>query len=250
MIFEEIIYSVRQYPRAWKFIKAQGLWWIFVIPFFLAILLFLLFVWGGNEMVDNMWLFLAAYFPDKASSGFMKFLEGLFHIVVKLLLLLFYLKINRYFLLILLSPFFSYVSEVVQSRMTGKKKKNSLKIVFSDAIRGVRIAGRNLFLELSFSLLIFVASFIFPFGFPIYSILLLGVESYFWGFSMLDLRNEFHSVPVKDSLEEVKKHPGLAIGNGLPMILGLLVPVLGITFMPMFALVAGAFSANDRFLFR
>jgi len=93
-------------------------------------------------------------------------------------------------------------------------------------LRGIKINGRNLVMELLLTIPILLLKFI-PVVNIFSTILLFAVQAYYAGFGNMDYTLERH-YQYKESLQFVRKHRGLAIGNGIVFILFLLVPVVGV----------------------
>ncbi len=239
--------AIKAYRLAWRFVVTNRMWWIFLVPFGLAVGLFSLVDWLSGQLHIHLWELISGHFPILLEpSWWWEFTSWLLKLTLKVLLFLFYLKIYRYLTLLLLSPVFSMVSELLQNKLTGHQKPFSFVATLKDFWRGVRVAFRNLSRELFYSLIIYVLALLLPIGLPIYSILLLLVESYFWGAAMIDYRNEYFGLSVRKSIDMQSKFKGLAIGNGLILNLGLLVPLAGITFMPMLALISAGISLHQK----
>jgi CysZ protein len=114
----------------------------------------------------------------------------------------------------------------------------------ADCTRGMRIAFKNFFIELFITIGILIFSLLIGWLLPIAPLAILVIESYFFGYAMIDYRNEYYDIPRSESHEMITDHPGLAIGNGLFFNLSLLVPLLGILFAPVIALIAAGLTVN------
>ena len=68
--------------------------------------------------------------------------------------------------------------------------------------------------------------------------LLFFISSYYYGFSFMDYTAERRKLTVKESIHFVKQNKGLAIGNGLPFALALLIPVIGVSLSGFIALIS------------
>ena len=69
------------------------------------------------------------------------------------------------------------------------------------------------------------------------TILLFLIQSYYAGFGNIDYTLERH-FNYKESIDFVKNHRGLAIGNGIVFMLLLFVPVLGIILVLPFSVIS------------
>jgi len=124
---------------------------------------------------------------------------------------------SGFFLLIILSPIFSMVSEEVTQRLAGKVYKFSLTQFIKDVLRGIKIAVRNLFYEYAAIAIISIILHFLPEKNIISltgNVLLFLITSYFYGFSIMDYALENNRVGYQESVAFVRNHMGLAIGLG------------------------------------
>jgi CysZ protein len=143
--------------------------------------------------------------------------------------------------LIIGSPLFAYLSEKTESIMEGKDFPFSFKQLLNDVYRGIRLALRNTLWQAVFTISILIISF-FPVIGWITPLVMLFVECYYYGFSMLDYSCERHKMSPSESVSFIGKHKGLAIGNGMIFYLMHLVPFAGWIFAPAYAVVAATIS--------
>jgi uncharacterized protein involved in cysteine biosynthesis len=124
---------------------------------------------------------------------------------------------SGFFLLLVLSPIFSMVSEEVTQNLAGKIYRFSLTQLLKDVLRGIRIAFRNLFYEYLAIVIISIILHFLPEN-VIVSIsgkaLLFLITSYFYGFSIMDYALENHRINYNKSVTFVRTHAGFAIGLG------------------------------------
>ena len=142
-----------------------------------------------------------------------------------------------------MAPVMAYLSERVETIITGKKYAFNLQQFISDVIRGIALAIRNLLIEFVILFLLFILSNVPIIGW-VTPILLLIVECYFFGFAMLDYSNERKRLTIKESTSLIYKHKGLAIGNGMAFYLLMLVPVIGLMIGPSYGVVAATIATN------
>ncbi|HIN39859.1 MAG TPA: EI24 domain-containing protein, partial [Flavobacteriales bacterium] len=77
-------------------------------------------------------------------------------------------------------------------------------------------------------------------------VLMLIVEFFFYGFSMIDYSNERMKLSVKESTKYIYSNKGLAIANGGMFYLLLLIPVVGLLIAPSYGVVAATIATNVK----
>jgi CysZ protein len=167
------------------------------------------------------------------------FLMG--EMMVRLILILFYFSLFKYLFLIIGSPVFAYLSERTEAIIEGKDFPFSFVQLMKDIFRGIKLALRNTLWQAVFTISILILSF-FPVVGWVTPVIMLFVECYYYGFSMLDYSCERHRLSPSESIEYITKHKGLAIGNGMMFFLMHLIPFAGWMLAPAYAVVAATLS--------
>jgi CysZ protein len=161
--------------------------------------------------------------------------------------LLLFLKFFRYFVLILYAPILTYISERVQALATGVVKPFRWRIFGREVVRAIGVVLVNLVLEMGITLLLLLMAFMLPILVPVVPLAIFSVESYFFGFAMMDYRSEYHGVSAAESRRQIFRLKGLAFSNGLVFHLMLLIPFFGVLFGPPVSVVAAGLSFNAAF---
>lgn len=182
---------------------------------------------------------------ENTDNGFLSFMISLAGLIFTMLILVGYFSLFKYLWLILGSPVFAYISEKTESIIEGTDFPFSWTQLWKDALRGIRIALRNMLWQTVYTIAIFILSFIPVIGWAA-PILALFIECYYYGFSMLDYSCERHRMMPQESIRFIGRHKGLAIGNGIVFYLMHLVPVLGWMFAPTYAVVSATISLYHR----
>jgi CysZ protein len=178
---------------------------------------------------------------SRQQSSVLNFLFIFAGIVVRLILVFFYFSLFKYLFLIIGSPLFAYLSEKTESIIEGKDFPFSFKQLMKDALRGIKLALRNMMWQTVYSISILLLS-LFPVVGWITPLISLFVECYYYGFSMLDYSCERHKLSPSASIEFIGKRKGLAIGNGLVFYLMHGIPIIGWVLAPAYAVVAATIS--------
>lgn len=245
-MLKEIVTAIESYFRAHVFIRKHRLWKWIIIPGFIYMIMFLagmLLFWHSSDAAVS-WLTSRVgldKWVHRQESDVLSFFFVMGEMMVRLILILFYFSLFKYLFLIIGSPVFAYLSEKTESIIDGRDFPFSFIQFLNDVYRGIRIALRNSLWQAVFTISILILSFV-PIAGWITPVIMLFVECYYYGFSMLDYSCERHKMSASDSIEFIGKHKGLAIGNGMVFFLMHLVPFAGWILAPAYAVVAATIS--------
>jgi CysZ protein len=150
---------------------------------------------------------------QKFQNSFLGFLFTFTGIILWLTLLLFYFSFFKYIFLILGSPLFALVSRKIE-KILGREQSGGGITLQAQVRRGVLVALRNCGLQTIYLFGFILLSLVPVIGW-ITPLIVLAVECYYHGFSMLDYG--FGRVPFSttESRRFQGKHKGLAFSNGL-----------------------------------
>lgn len=190
------------------------------------------------------WISKATHISDWIAGLHSKIISFLFAfagVVLWLVLMLLYFSLFKYLWLIVGSPLFAYLSEKTEAIMEGRDYPFNLQQLLKDILRGVLIALRNTLWQTVYILSLLILSFIPLVGWAAPVIVLL-VECYYYGFSMLDYSCERRKMTAAESIYFIGNHKGLAIGNGIVFYLMHIVPIIGWVLAPAYAVIAATLS--------
>lgn len=241
-MFKQFLEAVKAYGVALNIIINHNLWLYFLFP----VVLFILLLLGGTalifELSDYLQFLIVSIIdlPEESSEGF-PFLAGaisfIINISLKLIFFLIFASVQKYLILILLSPVLALLSEKTDEIITGKKYTFNLAQLLKDAIRGSLVALRNLVIQFGLIIGCFILMLIPVLGWfaPFF---LLIINYYFYGFSMLDYTSERYRMSISESTSFIRRNKGLAIGNGFIFALIFAIPYAGIIFAPILGVIA------------
>lgn len=237
--FKEFWLGISTYSSAIDFIRKHKLRTYFLLPAIFSVLIFIGLAFVAYSYVEELMTYLDRLLNKTSLEGFWyKIAQWIVNALVWLFAGLAYLKLYRYLVLILLSPFLGLIASKVQDILYQQEAPFDLPQLFKDVLRGVLISLRNLVWELLFTSILMFLSFVVPFLSPFTIVLILLIESYYVGFSMIDYRNEYQKIPFRQSILIVRKHRGFAIANGLVFNLLVLIPIIGVLFAPPLSAIA------------
>jgi CysZ protein len=167
------------------------------------------------------------------------FLMG--EMMVRLLMVFFYFSLFKYLFLIIGSPLFAYLSEKTEAIIEGKDFPFSWPQFVKDIVRGIKLALRNTLWQSVYTISLLLLS-LFPVIGWITPVIILFIECYYYGFSMLDYSCERHKLSPAESISFIGRHKGLAVGNGMVFYLMHLLPIVGCILAPAYAVVAATIS--------
>lgn len=232
--------------------------WLFLVPF----LLWLLLSFGQYVILQQPIHSLSVWASEKLSitvapeatgwwSNLKVFLNGtrsaVVAVVLRIAILYLIYVLNKYLVLILLSPVLAYASERAEEVTTGRRFLFSWAQLLRDALRGAIVALRNGMIEIGMTVMIWISTLVMPVIAPMSVVLLFVISAYFYGFSMFDYINERHRLRVGESVRMVNARIGAVLANGALFSLMMNIPVIGVMFAPMMASIGAVLVvANDN----
>ncbi|SEE63662.1 CysZ protein [Tenacibaculum sp. MAR_2010_89] len=222
-MIQNIFRGVRAYFGAFQLISKLKLWRFFTIPIIISVLTASLIGFLAYSLSDNIGHYISNIWQWEFGKGAFEVISTFFS---GLLILVVGLVLYKHVVMALSAPFMSPVSEKIEEYYKGKNHSHRKTSFQEQLVRGIRINVRNLTKELLLTIPILLLSLIPIIG--IFStVILFLMQAYYAGFGNMDYTLERH-LKYKESVEFVKKHKGLAIGNGIVFILFLLIPIVGV----------------------
>jgi CysZ protein len=171
---------------------------------------------------------------------------GVTTVLLQVAILYILFKVNKYLVLILLSPLLAYASERTEEILTGRTYPFSWGQLLKDALRGALIALRNAFLELGITIGLWVLTLLVPILAPLTAVLLFVVSSYLYGFSMVDYVFERRRLRIGESVRAVNDRLGIVLANGALFSLVMKLPFFGVMFGPALAAIGASIALVEH----
>lgn len=250
-ILKQILWGFRQYPEALSFITKNKLWWMFLVPAIFNVALIYFGFSAVNDVAEwavNQIKSLIDFdgFSEQTTGFVEGFLEVTLWLVFKLMFFFLYAYIGGYVLILFLSPFLSWFSEIVERKNGGVLPKFSLADFFYNIFRGVVIALRSFGLQTLLSIVILALGLIPILNFAV-PFLLLFVSAFFYGFAFVDYFLERRIKKINDSVAYIRNHKILTIALGLPFVFVLAIPYIG-SFLAGFVTIIATVAATLSFM--
>lgn len=232
------------WEEARLFIRDHRLFRRIIIPGIIYSLLFvagMFFFWQSSDTVVS-WISRQLRIEDwlqKERSEWLSFLLVMTGVMLRLVLVLFYFSFFKYIILIIGSPLFAYLSEKTEARIEGKEYSFDWASIKKDCARSIRLDLRNCGWQSVYLLALIVLSLIPVVGW-ITPVIALLMESYYFGFSMLDYSYARAGLTPAQSIHFTGNHKGLAIGNGFLFYAMHLLIILA----PAYAVIAATLSVH------
>jgi CysZ protein len=242
---QQIKLAFQFYWRAFKFIDANNLWKMLIVPAVINLILAVLFIVFAVKTSRFIVEFVFENIRLNASDiSVYSLIEGLMLVVIRAVVFFLYLKVYRYTVLLALAPLFVGISFKVNTIDSGQPVPSRAAEYLRESTGGIKIALRNFLIEVLISTLLIAVSMVLAWILPLVPIVILVLESYFTGNSLAYYRNAYFRLKSKENKKIINSYSGLIIGNGLCFNLLLLIPLLGFLFVPVLALVALGLSVN------
>jgi len=217
-----VLMGIKSYGKAFTLVSELKLWRYLIVPILIALLIFSVIVIPMFFLYSVTKGFLGYWDSETANNVFFEVAHyteiAMFFIVGKI----FY----KHLAMAILSPVMSPVSTKIETHLYGDTHKHIETTFMKSLSRGLRINTRNFIREMLLTMLLFLFGLIPIIGLASI-VLLFIVHAYYAGFSNMDPTLERHH-NYRDSIRFVKKHRGIAIGNGAIFLLCLFIPLVGL----------------------
>ena len=238
---KDFIDGLRSYTSVFQLANQLKLWNYIFISGLISLAIGSILLWIGYSFYGDFGVWISSFYPWERGASLV---QGLSKFVSSLAVLGVGLILYKYAIIILLSPLMSVLSEKVEKHFKGDIKSQTLIEAGISIVRGIRISGRNLFRELSLVLVLLILSFV-PLLNVITTPLIFLVQAYYAGYGNMDYTMERH-FKLKETVPFVRRHRGLAIGNGAVFLAILFIPILGLLFAPALATCSSAIEVIKR----
>jgi len=210
-----------------------------LIPGIISLILGILTFKTAWNYSDEFGMWLAGLWPFKAGFKIVSFAGKL---VGKLFSPLIGFIGFKNSVLFINGPFMSYLSEKIECRLTGRVPSTfSFNRFTYEISKSLKLTIKSLIKELWHTLLATIIGGLL--GLPFLFALL--VQAYYAGFSNFCFTLERH-LSVQDSLSFIRRHKGMAVGNGLIYIGMSFIPIVGSFIAPTLSTVAATVESLER----
>ena len=230
-MLKEIKFAFNNYFSAFKFIDQNKLKKFYFIPGIINIILMISFYFFSRFIGST----LVELSSNLLGGNLNSFIQFILEFIIYLTIFAIYYLIYKTLILIILSPFLSYISERTESIITGKEFNFNLKENLYFIKRGIVVTLKSFLREFVMTCIILLLFFI-PLVNTIIPVLLFIVQSYYIGFSFIDYTLERHDFE-RGTIIIRKNYLFFLINGGLFTIL-LFIPLVGIFIAPLVTVVA------------
>lgn len=233
---KEVFNGIQDYFTAYRLLNELNLWKYFKIPIVISFLLGITVIFSSWSFSDDVGSYISSIW---GFSWGKQTVIAISNFIGGLIVFAFGIVIFKHALMIIAAPFMSPISEKIERHIYGivKKPGTGFKAQTSAFARAFKLSLRNFVVEILWIIPFFIFSFIPVIGF-IFLILIFLVQAYYAGFGNMDYTLERY-FPYKRSIQYVRNHSGIAIGNGIVFMVILLIPIVGILIVLPLSAVAG-----------
>lgn len=243
-MLKEIVITIQSWGEAHRFILQHKLWKWVIIPGIIYAALFISGMYFFGKSATEVVQFIThrlnlSDWIQQFKNSLLGFLFTFTGIIFWLTLLLFYFSFFKYICLIIGSPVFAYISRKTESIIDKNEYAPGWAAIRQEIGRSTKIALRNCFWQTVYLFALLILSLIPVIGWIVPLVVLL-MECYYYGFSMLDYSFARNKFSVSQSIHFIGRHKGLAIGNGILFYL----MHVAIIFAPAYAIIAGTLTVH------
>jgi len=232
---KDFLKSIRDYTLALQLIGQLQLWVYLLAPAIISVII-------AAAIFGSAWGFA----DDIGNAIPLPIPESIRHISGFLIVVFSGLIIFKQLVIALSAPFMSPLSEKITRHLQGYSPTEtsfSVSRMFSDLLRGLLIALRNIFRELALTTALLLLGLIPLLGLLTTPLIFL-VQAYYAGFGNMDYTLERH-LRVSESIRFVQANRGIALGNGTIFLL-LLFSGIGFLIALPLGTIAATISTHQR----
>jgi len=247
-LFNTIPAAFKSHKKAFEFIFKHNLWYYFLFPAILSLILFFFGFLGlqyASRAFTDYILSLCRLdgLNSEILSALIWVLSFLISLIIKFTLGIILYSYLKYLVLIFCSPVLTRLSEKTEAIVTGVSTRFSIHQFLKDISRGILVVFRNFIIETG----LFILSLLFLW-IPILKWFILPVQWsfnwYFIGYSLFDYCYERRGWSIAKGTEFTRKNKSIAITHGFIFSQIMKVPFVGICVAP----IVGIVSATLLFL--
>jgi len=241
-MIKDIFLGLTGYFRHLHLLPKLRLWKYFLAPIVVGFILIGVIITSAIGLGDNLGNWLISWYKwdlgSEIVNTFGTWIGGILIFMLGIIL-------SKYIVMILASPFMSPMSQKLEANhpIPISKPSSSLNAA-QGIIRGLRLAGSNIFKELLMTAFLIILSLVIPVISPFTVVLIFLIQAYYAGGGNIDFTLERY-FDVKESKRFIKANRGLAIGNGIVFI-ALLMLGLGFLIAPPLGTLAVTPDVLDR----
>ncbi|MGL5544517.1 MAG: EI24 domain-containing protein [Cetobacterium sp.] len=224
----------QSYLDAPKLIKILNLRWGYFIGGFVGVLLLLFFYWVSGHIGDWVFKEISNIFNFQEYS---RLVRWMFIFLIRTVMISIEYFFFKTILLGILAPFFSYVSEKVETHENGKLYNFTFKENIYLVLRGVKIASKSFLKEMFYTTLVLLLGFVPVINIAV-PVLIYIIQSYFISYNFVDYTLERHKFSAEKSSDFIWKNKVVfTIGGGIFTLI-YFIPIIGIIVAPIISMVA------------
>ena len=237
-MLSQISTAADAYTRGFSYLGRAGIARYLLLPIAINILLLTAIVLLAFYYASPLVEYLSAAFAVDSDGSLLDYLRPLVTVVLTGLVILAYLLVYKYLVLTLVSPFLALLSEKVEQELTGQEYPFSWGQLLRDLGRAAIINFRNFSLELLATIVFAILTFVPLIGL-LSPIALLMVQSYFYGFALMDFNAERHRLNRRATETWMRRHFWAVTSHGLIFHFIFIIPLVGWFFFFILATIAG-----------
>ncbi len=187
--------GLQSYVAAVKLIFATQMWLTFAFPILLSIGLY----YGGDMLTDN----LKDYKFEQLDQA-----DGSDYLLLGIQFILVYVTkfMNKYLVLLLLSPLLAWLSVHTEFLLTGNRYPFNWQYYGRDVVRAIMISLRNMGIQLLWMAAFFAVTFFMALPDWVGTVFYLVIAFYFYGFSFMDYASERRRLTLHESVLFTRRH--------------------------------------------